>query len=281
MVAEAIRLCSLRREKQLVEINCGSFPETLLESELFGHVKGAFTGAIADKKGLFEIAEEGTLLLDEIADLSLFTQAKLMRVLETKKIMRVGATDGINVNLRIISTSNADIEALIEEGKFREDLYYRLNVIKISLPSLRQRKEDIPLLVDHFVDKYGPAGNVIRIDPKAFEFLIHYDCPGNVRELENIIERAVVLSEHKIITVRDLPSSITHLSSEFGTECLDSSENIHLLPRTIEIIEKAMIEKALTVCNGNFSSVAKYLGISRPALYRKKKKYSITCGESK
>src|SRR4030043_767595 len=208
LVAKAIHYNSPRKEKPFVTLNCGAIPESLIESELFGHVKGAFTDAIATKKGLFEVADEGTILLDEISELPLLSQAKLLRVLQDREFKRVGGTEDVRVDVRIIAATNRDLEEAVREKRFREDLYYRLNVIQIKLPPLRERKEDIPLLAMHFLKKYAKElnKNIITISPEALRILLHYDYPGNVRELQNIIERAVALESSQELTAQHLGS---------------------------------------------------------------------------
>ena len=208
LVAKAIHYNSPRKEKPFVTLNCGAIPESLIESELFGHMKGAFTDAIAMKKGLFEVADEGTIFLDEISDLPLLMQVKLLRVLQDKEFKRVGGTEDIRVDIRIISATNKDLEEAVKEKLFREDLFYRLNVIQLKLAPLRERKEDIPLLANHFLKKYSEElnKNIIKISPEVLQILLHYDYPGNVRELQNIIERAVALESDQELTAHHLGS---------------------------------------------------------------------------
>ena len=206
-IAAALHNLSQRKEKNFVTINCAAFPEGLLESELFGHMKGSFTGAVYNKQGLFEIADGGSVLLDEIAEMPPNLQAKLLRVLENGIFRRIGGTTDIKVDVRVISATNKDLKEEIAAGRFREDLYYRLNVIPINIPPLRERKEDIPLLVDHFLRKTSPDPK--RISPEAMKLLMDYSWKGNVRELENIIERTALLTDKEEITPADLPSEIT------------------------------------------------------------------------
>ena len=210
LAARAIYLLSHRREKPFVSINCGAVPENLLESELFGHMKGSFTGAVADKKGMFEMAEGGVLFLDEIGEMSALTQVKLLRALQDKKIRRVGGTEEIHVDARIISATNQNLKKKIEEGKFREDLFYRLNVLSLVMPPLRKRKEDLPLLVSHFIKKYCQemGRKTKRIAPEVMNVLESYPWPGNVRELENVIERVIAIEERGIITTESLPEEL-------------------------------------------------------------------------
>ncbi|MEW6455779.1 MAG: sigma-54 dependent transcriptional regulator [Acidobacteriota bacterium] len=212
LVAKAIHLNSLRAKYPFVVVNSGSLPPDLLESNLFGHVKGSFTGAIADKKGLFEIANNGSIFFDEIATINLETQAKLLRVIQEKEFMRLGGTEVIKVDARIIAATNVDLKKTVEKGRFREDLFYRLNVIKIDLPPLRERKTDIPLLVNYFIEKYSKENNkeIHGIDDDVMGIFMDYWWPGNVRELEHVIERAVVLTRSKIITKEDIPDPIVN-----------------------------------------------------------------------
>src|SRR3954469_7204577 len=217
VIAKAIHLNSPRRDKAFVPVNTGSMPPDLLESTLFGHVKGAFTSAIASKKGLFEVADRGTLFLDEIGNMSMDTQSKILRVLQDRKFMHLGGVQEIQVDVRIIAATNVDLKQLVHEGRFREDLYYRLNVIAIDLPALRQRKEDIPILVDHFLRKYSEENErpLRRINTEALRPLVSYSWPGNVRELENVIERAVVLSSGVEIGPELLPDQVVDRNPVF------------------------------------------------------------------
>ena len=219
LIAKAIHLKSQRAERTFVPVNSGSMPVDLLESTLFGHVRGAFTSAIASKKGLFEVADQGTIFFDEIGTISVETQAKLLRVIQEKEFMRLGGIDTIKVDARIIAATNVDLKRLVEDGRFREDLYYRLNVINIQLPPLRDRKEDIPALVEFFTKKYCEENGrpLYRFSSEALKVLMDYHWPGNVRELENVVERAVVLSQDEIIGRDLLPEAITSPSSRFAT----------------------------------------------------------------
>ena len=261
LVARAIHAASPRRFHPLVVIHCGALTESLLESELFGHEKGAFTGAQYRKKGKFEIAEGGTVFLDEIGDISLKTQTDLLRVLQEREIVRVGGNQPIKVDFRIVAATNRDFERLIEEGKFRPDLYYRLNVFNIELPPLRERKEDIPLLVDHFVRKFSKEMNkkITRVAPSAMYQLQQYPWPGNVRELENAVERAMVVAREPELREEDfiLKPKVTN-----GSEA-----------RTLEDIEKAHILRVLEECGGNQTRAAEVLDIDRVTLHNKLKKY--------
>jgi DNA-binding NtrC family response regulator len=271
LVARAIHFNSLRASKPFVAVDCGSLAETLLESELFGHVRGAFTGAVISKKGLFEEADGGTCFLDEVGDISLSMQAKLLRVLQEHEIKRVGGTETIKIDVRIVAATNKNLEELVAEKKFREDLFYRLNVVFIHLPSLRERAEDIPLLADHFLRKYAVenAKPVSQISQEALEHLARYGWPGNVRELENVIERAVTLSHHSIILPEDLPRRLTVEPAE------DSSRS---LPSHIPLseLEKLYLQKVLEETGGNKKKAAAILGIDRRTLYRMAARYGLT-----
>jgi transcriptional regulator with GAF, ATPase, and Fis domain len=207
LVARALHNNSLRAEKPFVTVNSGNLPPDLLESNLFGHVKGAFTGAVAPKKGLFEVADKGSIFFDEIGNIPLETQAKLLRVIQEREFMRLGGVETIKVDVRIIAATNVDLRTMVDDGRFREDLYYRLHVITVNLPPLRSRKEDVPLLVQHFLEKYGEENNrrELELAPEALDLLLEYDWPGNVRELENVIERLLVTAPGDTVTVRDLP----------------------------------------------------------------------------
>jgi len=246
----------------MVTIHCGALTETLLESELFGHEKGAFTGAQYRKKGKFEIAEGGTVFLDEIGDISLKTQTDLLRVLQEREIVRVGGNQTIKVDFRIVAATNKDLELLIEEGKFRPDLFYRLNVFHIELPSLRERREDIPPLVDHFVRKFNTEMNkkIARISPAAMNLLQQYPWPGNVRELENAVERAMVVAQEPDIREQDFTLKTRNGVSLNG-------------PRSLDDVEKDHILRVLDDCGGNQTRAAEVLGIDRVTLHHKLKKY--------
>ncbi|MDZ7337110.1 MAG: sigma-54 dependent transcriptional regulator [candidate division KSB1 bacterium] len=269
LIARAIHYNSLRRDKPFLTVDCGSLVETLFESELFGHVKGAFTGAIATKHGSFELANGGTFLFDEIGNISLNMQAKILRAIQEREIRRVGGTTTIKVDVRIIAATNRDLRRCVQEGTFREDLYYRLSVIPIYLPSLRERKEDIPLLARHFLQKYNQRRkrSVAGISPEAMQLLCNYRWPGNVRELENVIERAVIVEESDQITPDSLPS---HLRAEEKAP-LPASQEI----RTLEQMEKEHIARVLVATAGNRSRAAQLLGIDRKTLYEKIKRYQI------
>jgi two-component system, NtrC family, response regulator HydG len=260
LVARAVHAASPRRFNPLVVIHCGALTETLLESELFGHEKGAFTGAQYRKKGNFEIAEGGTVFLDEIGDISLKTQTDLLRVLQEHEITRVGGTQPLHVNFRAIAATSKNLESLIEEGKFRPDLFYRLNVFRIELPALRDRREDIPLLTEHFVSKFSLSMNkrIERVSPHAMDLLQQYDWPGNVRELENAVERAMVVAQGEIRS-SDLTIRAAAREKEEA--------------RSLEEVERAHILRVLEECAGNQTHAAEILDIDRVTLHNRLKKY--------
>ncbi len=260
LCARAIHAASPRHYNPLVVIHCGALAETLLESELFGHEKGAFTGAQYRKKGSFEVADGGTVFLDEIGDISLKTQTDLLRVLQEREITRVGSTHPIHVDFRCIAATNKNIEQLVKDGHFRPDLFYRLNVFQIQLPALRERKGDIPILVDHFVRKFAASMNkrISRVSPAAMAALDHYEWPGNIRELENAVERAMVVGREP----------------ELGEEDFALRLPVHAIsPRTLEDIERAHILAVLEDCSGNQTQAAEVLDIDRVTLHNKLKKY--------
>src|SRR5215813_10032555 len=264
LVVRAIHAASLRRFHPLVAIHCGALTETLLESELFGHEKGAFTGAQYRKKGKFEIAEGGTVFLDEIGDISLKTQTDLLRVLQEREIVRVGGNQTIKVDFRIVAATNKDLEKLIEEGKFRPDLYYRLNVFHIELPALRDRREDIPWLVNHFVKKFSLQMNkkITRVAPDAMNLLQQQPWTGNVRELENAVERAMVVAQEPEIRESDFV---------FKTSPVPNG-----LAKSLEEVERAHILKTLENCSWNQTRAAEILNIDRVTLHHKLKRYGWT-----
>jgi len=259
LVARAIHSQSYRKGKPFVAVSCAALPESLLESELFGHEKGAFTGAHAQRKGKFEVANRGTLFLDEIGEMSANIQVHLLRVLEEKEFTRVGGNELIKVDVRVISATNTDIKKAVADGQFREDLYYRLNVVSIELPPLRERKEDIPLLAQHFLKKFALENQkeITGFSPEANDFLLKYEWPGNVRELENAIERAVILAKNSCIEVADLSqkSLIAVHSAPLGKKLAEVERN-HIL-------------NILSETGGNYTKAAKILGISRVTLYNK------------
>jgi two-component system response regulator PilR (NtrC family) len=270
LVARALHRLSPRSDAPFIAVNCGAIPESLLESELFGHVKGAFTGAIADRPGLFASAHNGTLFLDEIGELGAQMQVKLLRVLQERKVKRVGGTTEEEFDVRVLAASNRDLEAEVERGAFRRDLYYRLNVIQLLLPPLRQRREDIPLLAEHFLRKHAASlGRTFTgIEPEAMTVLHDYDYPGNVRELENLIERAATLESSDRITRASLPALSPKKKQEPAGE-MPSFEEGFDLERAVGEFERALIDKALLKSQGVRKEAAKLLGISfRSLRYR-------------
>lgn len=262
LVARAIHANSQRRYFPLVSVHCGALTESLLESELFGHEKGAFTGATFNRKGRFEMADGGTIFLDEIATVSPKMQIELLRVLETKSFLRVGGNKEITSDFRVICATNRDLETMVRNGTFREDLYYRLNVVNITIPPLRERPDDIPLLVNHFIGKYctSMSRDLITIEPAAMKQLEKFEFPGNVRELENMIERAIVIGNGKEIRVKDLP---------MGREAADSTVE------SLEELEKKHIEQILSKYEWNVSRSARALNVDRVTLYNKIRKYGL------
>ena len=281
LVAKAIHYNSPRKEKPFVTLNCGAIPESLIESELFGHMKGAFTDAIATKKGLFEVADEGTIFLDEISELPLLMQVKLLRVLQDKEFKRVGGTEDIRVDVRIISATNKDLEEAVKEKRFREDLFYRLNVIQIKLPPLRDRKEDIPILANHFLKKYSEElnKNILKISPEALQILLNYEYPGNVRELQNIIERAVALESNQELTVHNLSSYLSEqpllkkgpIDIEIPNEGID-------LEKIVEDLERTLLLKALDKTKGIKKKAAELLHINFRSMRYRLEKYGLNHG---
>src|SRR6266487_3772695 len=273
LIAKALHLNSPRRDRPFVPVNTGSMPPDLLESTLFGHVKGAFTSAIASKKGLFEIADRGTLFLDEIGTMSLDTQSKILRVLQDRKFMHLGGVHEIQVDVRIIAATNADLKQHVREGKFREDLFYRLNVITIDLPPLRQRKEDIPLLVEFFLNKYSEENErpVRRVTTEALRPLLSYSWPGNVRELENVIERAVVLSSGPEIGPDLLPD---HIAGRGALPFIETRGDASLFD-LMEECERQIINDMLEKCNWNQTEAAERFHIPLSTLNQKIKRLSI------
>jgi len=275
LVARGIHGLSPRRGRPFIAVNCGAIPESLLESELFGHEKGAFTDAKTRKKGLVELAEGGTLFLDEIGEMGITLQSRLLRVLENKTFRRVGGVKDLTVNTRIISATNRDLEAAIEEKIFRQDLYYRLKVIPLTIPPLRQRKEDIPLLVNHFVDRFNrELGKKVKpVGREVIETMLRYDWPGNVRELRNVIERAMLLDAEDDILVGHLPPEIRGAEGEAPTARASASVVESFFPMTLREVERIQIEKTLSQTNGNKSKAANILGISRQTLREKLKTF--------
>jgi DNA-binding NtrC family response regulator len=265
LVAKAIHYNGVRKEGPFIAVNCAAIPETLLESELFGYRKGAFTDAKSDKRGLLFEANDGSLFLDEITEMAFTVQAKLLRVLEEKTVRPLGDTGSYPIDVRIISTTNRDIGQLIGEGRFREDLFYRLNVIDIALPPLRERREDIPLIIQHFITKFNHdlKRNISGISEEALRILLNYRWPGNVRELENVIERAITLTPYEVISHEDLPTPMARAKEE------PSPDKALREKYTMGQLEKEYIKKVLIEAGGNKSKAAQILGMNRKTLYRK------------
>lgn len=270
LVAHAIHYNSLRAANPFIKVNCAALPETIIESELFGHEKGAFTGAIQQRKGRFELAHGGTIFLDEIGDLSPATQIKLLRVLQEREFERVGGTVTLRTDVRVIAATNRNLEELISQGKFRQDLYYRLNVISIHIPPLRERKTDIPLLVDYFVEKYAKANRKIikRVSTSAIDMLMAYHWPGNVRELENCIERAVLLANSEVIHGHHLPPTLQTAEAS-GTQYRGT------LQSALDNLERELLLDALKSSRGNMAKAARELGISERIIGLRVKKHGI------
>jgi DNA-binding NtrC family response regulator len=270
LIARAIHGNSPRRDKPFVPVNCGALPDTLLESEMFGYEKGAFTGAVGTKTGLFESASGGTLFLDEVGELGQALQVKLLRVMQDHEVRRVGGTHSIKVDVRIIAATNRDLEQFVKEGKFRDDLFYRLNVVRITLPSLTERQEDIPMLAHYFLQKC--------FHPDTMELLNRYRWPGNVRELENAIERAVSLSHGPLLTPDDLPAAIRQapIDADAKPESPDATESVCL---TLEEVEKRHLVRVLKETKGNKVKASKILGIDRRTLYRMAERFGLDLGD--
>ncbi len=279
LTAKALHFNSPRRNKPFVTVSCAALTETLLESELFGHEKGAFTGAGAMKKGRFEVADGGTLFLDEVGEISPQIQVKLLRVIEEMSFERVGGTRTIHVNVRLLAATNKDLKTEVEKGRFREDLFFRLNVVNIGLPPLRKRPEDIPVLAAHFVEQYAKetGKRKLGISPEAMEFLCNHRWPGNVREFEHAIERAVLLSKGDYIEMKDLPKDLIGFSD---LEVPIDWQKLSNLPETLDAIEKRLIEKALGLSNNVQSQAANLLGIPRANLQYRLKKHNLLTSNS-
>lgn len=285
IIAKAVHYNSNRKQFPFRSIDCSTIPQDLIGSELFGHEKGAFTGAISRKIGKFEVASKGSLFLDEISNLSIDMQAKLLRVLQEKEFERIGGNQIIKVNTRIVAASNRDLRELVAENKFREDLYYRLNVVPVYLPPLRERKEDTPLFIDHFLNKFNTEyGRDVNIELKARLFLVEYSWPGNVRQLENVIKRLVLLSTNKLVTVDDISSvleyenygTVAEIVSAFPEKTqMRVSRSKDITVKSIEDMEKDYLERTLQHFNYNISNTARALKISRKTMHNKLKKYNI------
>jgi DNA-binding NtrC family response regulator len=279
LVARMLHFNSLRRDRPLVPVNCGAIPENLLESELFGHEKGAFTGATHARMGRFELAHGGTIFLDEIGELNLPLQVKLLRVLQEREFERVGGNRTIHVDVRIIAATNQDLEIMVDEKRFRQDLFYRLNVIPIVIPPLRERRTDIPLLIDHFLTRFNQSKHteVIGLDHEALRLLTEYDWPGNIRELENMMERLTVLKKQGILSSEDLPHKISRRSiiPELKEQFIRLSEDGIHLSREVEQYEKHLIMEALKKANGVTARAAQLLHLNRTTLVEKLKRKGV------
>jgi len=277
LVARAIHFASPRKDGPFVSVNCMALSPGVLESELFGHEKGSFTGAVARKRGRFELAHQGTLFLDEIGEMSQDLQVKLLRILQERRFERVGGSDEIEVDIRVVTATNRDLKAAVEAGEFRDDLYYRLNVIQFQMPALRERREDIPLLAMHFLQKYGQENQatVTGFAPEAMDYMAGFEWPGNVRQLQNVVERCVVLASGPVIGVDDLPPEIKDEEAQFksAVDLLPARLN---LADTLEKIEAALVRRALARNDFVKVKTAEALGISKSLLQYKLKKYTIT-----
>ena len=272
LVARAIHFRGALAQTPFVAVDCGSLVPTLMESELFGYEKGAFTGATKSKAGLFQAANGGTIFLDEIGELPLEMQAKLLRVLQEKEIRPVGSNDKVNVDVRVIAATNRDLEAAYRAGTFRKDLYFRLNVVTVHLPPLRDRRSDIPMLVHHFLDRYA-AGVHLQVTPAAMKSLLNYEWPGNIRELENCIARAITLGDRQVIDVNDLPPAIRSEQADNATS--PSPDAASLSTTALAEMERMTILRVFEQANGDKALAGRMLGISRATLYRKLKRYNI------
>jgi two-component system response regulator HydG len=272
LIANAIHQNSPRKNQPFIKVNCAALPETLLESELFGHEKGSFTGAIARKQGRFQLAHKSSIFLDEIAEMAPATQAKILRVLQEREFEPVGSAQTMKVDTRVITATNKNLEEEIREGRFREDLYYRLNVVTVDVPPLHQRREDIPLLADFFLKQYADKNRrlIKGFTPRATDLLMRYDWPGNVRELENVIERAVIMARGEMITPLEFPNDLQNLDGELKESRIDLTPG-----RSLKEVEKVMILRTLEEAGGNRTHAARILGISRRTLQLKLKEYGI------
>jgi two-component system, NtrC family, response regulator AtoC len=272
LVARAIHFRGAMAQTAFVAVDCGSLVPTLMESELFGYEKGAFTGAMKTKAGLFQAANGGTIFLDEIGELPLEMQAKLLRVLQEKEVRPVGSNEKVNVDVRVIAATNRDLEAAYRAGTFRKDLYFRLNVVTVHIPALRERRSDIPMLVHHFLDRYAQGANM-QVSAAAMKGLLHYDWPGNVRELENCVARAVTLGDRQLIDVVDLPPAIRSEQPDSTTS--PTQDSASLSTTALAEMERMTILRVFEQANGDKALAGKMLGISRATLYRKLKRYNI------
>ncbi len=272
LIANAIHQNSPRSSYPFIKVNCAALPETLLESELFGHEKGAFTGAVSRRQGRFHLAHKGSILLDEIAEMSMATQSKILRVLQEREFEPIGSSETFKVDTRIITATNKNLEEEVRANRFREDLYYRINVVNLTVPSLRDRREDIPLLVDFFLKRYAKKNhrNLKGFTPKAMDLLMRYDWPGNIRELENVVERSVIMVRGDFITPDEFPGVLKSLDPEYEQISAEM-----LSGKSLKEMEKAMIMRTLQETDGNRTRAAEILGISRRTLQLKLKEYGV------
>lgn len=277
LVARALHHNSRRQGQPFIAVNCGAIPESLLESELFGHMRGSFTGAVRDKIGKFEAANNGTIFLDEIGTMPLSLQSKILRVLQEQEVERVGSTKPVKINVRVVSATNADLTSNVAQGLFREDLYYRLNVIPLHLPPLRERREDILLLVSNFLEKFCKLMGrpLMNLHKSALDAMECYNWPGNVRELENVVERLVALTESDTITVSDLPLAISRRDGEKNRLCMDLTPDGIDMPMLIAEIEKGLIDKSMKLSSGVKARAASLLGLNRTTLVEKMKRLGM------
>jgi transcriptional regulator with PAS, ATPase and Fis domain len=273
LVARAIHFRGALAQMPFVAVDCGALVPTLMESEMFGYEKGAFTGAMKSKAGLFQAANGGTIFLDEIGELPLEMQAKLLRVLQEKEVRPVGSNEKFNVDVRVMAATNRDLESAYREGTFRKDLYFRLNVVTVHIPPLRERRSDIPMLVHHFLNRYAPNGH-LQVTAAAMKSLLQYEWPGNVRELENCIARAVTLGDHETMDVKDLPPSI-RTEQTTSSDMADAADAASLSTTALAEMERMTILRVFEQAHGDKALAGKMLGISRATLYRKLKRYNI------
>ena len=278
LIADAIHQNSSRKDRPFIKVNCAALPETLLESELFGHEKGSFTGAVARKQGRFQLAHKSSIFLDEVAEMAPTTQAKILRVLQEREFEPIGSPHTVKVDTRVIAATNKNLAEEIKEGRFREDLYYRLNVVNLEVPPMRERREDISLLADFFLKQYAEKNKRIikGFTPRAMDLLMRYEWPGNVRELENVVERAVIMARGEMITPAEFPDILQELDPEVKATYVDLSPG-----RTLKDVEKDMILRTLEETEGNRTHAAKILGISRRTLQLKLKDYGINPAQEK
>ncbi|MBK8975341.1 MAG: sigma-54-dependent Fis family transcriptional regulator [Planctomycetes bacterium] len=282
LIAKAIHFNSPRRSERFLAVDCGALSETVLESEMFGHVKGAFTGAVASRKGFFEVANGGTLFLDEIGNVSANVQARLLRVLQEREFKPVGASEPMKTDIRLIAATNRDLEKMVQDGEFREELYYRLNIFPIELPPLRERRDDIPQLALHFLERCRErtGGRVTAIDPDALELLARYDWPGNVRQLENVVQRAMLLASGDTVRAQDVPPEVRHGSPRPQVEVPRTWDELRDLKKrlreeSVEEVERQFVVDALARCGGNATRAAEAVGMLRPNFQALMKKHDV------